>query len=761
MDDGKAKMKPINGNHLMKNWIFLGFVLLLAPLVKSSATDQMLAPSGRMTPSVRLAETYTEKVAQTPSGQYYAARVTCATYVTILASMDGVSLPGIVAGSVVTCAIGNLHHSATLAESVEGISCVQKRKATFPLLDGNRRNYGSISYAWTSGTLTISITASSLSVSTGLVLAVDPTLYKGAVSGTLDANIRFGENSGLHAVTLRGASTTATHTGSPAAKWSVTLRTATIGGSADYFSGPQLRIASPGNLLVTTASSVKLAISTGTTATYVSSGLFGGYQADATAIVANRSWATTIALDPGWNRIEVRAYDKSNRVSVRDVNVRRYVASTLTIQTSGSGSVSGATFRAKISPNSTGTCTVAIGDPFTLTATPGPNFLFAGWTGTDGTVFSTGTIARFGMTQALHLTATFVPNKLRSVAGLYSATFKSDGSIAGGLTFSVGGAGLVTGTLNTLGGTFGFNGQCLANGHGNATMVTNSPVFPRLSLTFALDLNTSSGLVTGTVSGGYPTVSAAMIGSRCPFNAKNLLNPTVVGNHTSVFSFIDATSNPPIGGVGTLAVSSSGTVVFQGILDDGTSVVHFTASGPLGSGTVFRFSAPILPVIPDVATTVSGSLVFHNNGSTQFVGTATLSSYSRKSATLSQLDFHAIGSKYRSPAIGKHVLTRLDTNGGKASLDIASFSNGATQIASTITLSSAGVAAVANNVNGVRLSFDPKNGTFTGAFMHRYLKRLVPFQGVAFQAQGTAWGFYIVSSTDSYLEEGEITITPK
>jgi uncharacterized repeat protein (TIGR03803 family) len=124
----------------------------------------------------------------------------------------------------------------------------------------------------------------------------------------------------------------------------------------------------------------------------------------ASAQTANNwaNWSTNLALVAGTNTIAAYAMDNSGNISpTNSVKLVYVLSATLTVRTNGIGS---------ISPNYGGSL-LAVGQNYSMTATPGTGFAFTNWTGGTSlplTFLTNGTTVAFLMQSNLVLQANFV-----------------------------------------------------------------------------------------------------------------------------------------------------------------------------------------------------------------------------------------------------------------------------------------------------------------------------------------------------------------
>ncbi|HEX3718513.1 MAG TPA: leucine-rich repeat domain-containing protein [Verrucomicrobiae bacterium] len=242
---------------------------------------------------------------------------------------------------------------------------------------------------------------------------------------------------------------------------------------------------------------------------------------------------------------------------------RPVVTAILTVATNGIGS---------IMPVDNGKALV-VGNNYILTASPGRNWLFNGWTATGSENFTSNSpVLKFIMESNLALTANFATNNFVGGHGTYNGLFAPistsprEQTDSGAITFSVTSAGRVSGKLTTGTNAASWSGQLDASG-------SNTFVIPRKGLTTvtaALQLDFADQSVSGTITDG--SFVAIIDGNRQVFSAGHPANQ-YKGRYSLVIAGND---NPDLGpsgyGFGNVTVNAAGVITFKGSLADGTSV---------------------------------------------------------------------------------------------------------------------------------------------------------------------------------------------
>ena len=290
------------------------------------------------------------------------------------------------------------------------------------------------------------------------------------------------------------------------------------------------------------------------------------------------NWTANVTLSPGTNVVQAYSLDTSGNYSPTNKVTFLFIPSaTLIVQTNGSGG---------ITPVVNGKM-LAIGANYTLTATPGKNWLFSNWVG--GTTFplavlSASSNCTFAMQSNLVLAANFVTNPFLGVAGVYNGLFYPAGGVAeassGFISVAIAsnGTGAYTAKLLLDGGSNSFSGSFDLTGAARTNLVRSGKT--PVGVTLLLDFNPADALLGGSVSNAAAGWNAVIQADRAVFSAKG--NPAT--NYAGQFTLLlPPGTNAPVGspaGYGYAAVTNT---------LDGVS----TLGGVLADGTPFLWSAPI------------------------------------------------------------------------------------------------------------------------------------------------------------------------
>jgi hypothetical protein len=486
----------------------------------------------------------------------------------------------------------------------------------------------------------------------------------------------------------------------------------------------------PGGSSDTVAPTVKITVPT-SSSTFGAGGAslsLGGTAADAAGVarvtwsnnrggsgsaVGTLSWAIeAVPLQPGVNVITVTAYDTSGNSGRDTLTVTYSTTNSLTILTSGSGSVSPVL---KSQSLRTGT-------RLTLTATAAPGNLFANWT---GSILGNTRSVTFTLASNMVLQANFVTNPFPVLKGTYTGLFSDATGAAhqgaGAFAVNLSAGGSYSAQVQTGGKPLACTGRFDLAGGSRVSLPRSG--MPPLSLELQLDVAHYLPQITGKVSDGSWT--STLSGYRAAGQNRTRL-------YTMVIPGADDFPTGPAGcGWGTLVTTRAGQVRLSAALADGTKFTgaatisadgHWPLYASLYSGqghvwswmsftngTVDGLSGALTWVKPNTATTK-----YYPGGFT--------------------FDTIAWGSVYRAPLPGNSV---------------PGFTNG------VITLNGGGLGAhltnyfvLAGNNRATRsdslsLAFTPASGVFQGRALDANAAKWIVFRGVVLQGQSIGWGYFL------------------
>jgi thermitase len=288
----------------------------------------------------------------------------------------------------------------------------------------------------------------------------------------------------------------------------------------------------------------------------------GAYQ----SAVGLANWTTQLYLNPGTNRVHLRALDVAGNSSAEIVRSWFYsVTSPLNVQTNGLGTVTPRLHGARLE----------IGRSYAIRAVPGPGQVFAGWEGLNGD----SPLLRFVMQSNLVLVAKFFPSPFIPVKGTYSGLAANTNGVtpqdSGSFSITVTSLGIFSGKLLLAGQRYGFRGQF--NLAGDATVSVPRGLAGPLAIHLKLDLINGTGQVQGALTDGAWV--AQLLGDRNVFNAR--LNPA---QQAGVRKFLleRAEQVPATAATGVGRISTAGGTSVKGGLVDGRPFA--TASTLSGAG---------------------------------------------------------------------------------------------------------------------------------------------------------------------------------
>ena len=463
-------------------------------------------------------------------------------------------------------------------------------------------------------------------------------------------------------------------------------------------------------------------------------------------------WTNIVTLVPGTNLIYAYSVNQAGTNSLTNLLHLIYqVPSTLTVKTNGPGGVtsrSGATNGASLN----------IGQNYTITATPGSNYLFTNWTsGTNPsplmTYYPGGTNLTFMMYSNMVLQANFVTNPFLALAGSYNGLFyPADGvteASSGYITVIVlsNSAGTYHATLRLDGGTYIYSGVFGLNGiaQTNLPRAGTNPVLVTLILTNSADVQ-----MIGSVSNAAAGWNSPIQADRALFNTN--ANPAT--NYAGQFTLLlppDAATAPGTSpdGYGWAAITNTpgGNSTLGGLLADGTP---FTWLAPISQNGAVPLYQPLY--------SGKGSLlgwIWFTNEPPKTVSTNSWISWIKPSVvkTMYPSGFTNLlpgvsGSFYTNtagePALSLTNATLVLTNGNLSGgtltfTNIEIGTNSSTH--NFLTNLDAGLALV-GQTNHLAIQINPTNGEVTVTFQATGTKTNTVGRGVVLQNQTNAAGYF-------------------
>jgi len=267
------------------------------------------------------------------------------------------------------------------------------------------------------------------------------------------------------------------------------------------------------------------------------------------------NWSANVTLQPGKNAVRFRSIDFAGNSSRVLTQFYTYVSkAVLTVTTTGVGTVV---------PDLNG-AELEIGEIYTVTARPGPGYLFAGWEGVPNTTSSR---LSFEMVPGLNLVAHFVANPFLPKAGTYSGIFYNTNSplpdSSGSFKLQLAPSGIFTGRLITNRKGYPFRARFDVNGSATVPVLRNSlaPAVLFLRLDLSSDTNQITGFVT-SAQGMTGLVSQL-------FAERNLFNSTA--NPVPRGFLLKRVSDQAVIGTGVAAILKAGAVQIHGRWSNGFS----------------------------------------------------------------------------------------------------------------------------------------------------------------------------------------------
>jgi hypothetical protein len=289
-----------------------------------------------------------------------------------------------------------------------------------------------------------------------------------------------------------------------------------------------------------------------------------------TAIGTNY-WTAEVRLVPGNNTVRVHSVDLAGNVSKPVTRYFTYVVQdVLSVQIAGEGTVT---------PDLNGH-SLEIGKYYRITAQPGANHLFTGWT---GGLSANAAPLNFQMKSNLVLIAHFVPNPFPPVAGAYSGVFFHTNFVlplsSGFFSLQLARPGSFSGKVRITGVSYPFHGKFSPGGTAAFAVLRRAQV----PLVLSLQLDLAKGLIHGSVSDG--TSTSSLLADRDVFEAGSNPAPQA-GRHSFVLQRLAAEGGEQLGS-GVAKISTSGAVALSGTLNDQGKFSLSTALASDGSVPVY------------------------------------------------------------------------------------------------------------------------------------------------------------------------------
>jgi len=396
----------------------------------------------------------------------------------------------------------------------------------------------------------------------------------------------------------------------------------------------------------------------------------------------------------------------------------------------------------KVSPNLDGD-SLKNGKSYTMTATPGPGYVFAAWSGA-GFRFPSPKIT-FVMTNGLVLKAEFIPTPFGSFGGNYAGLFYDTNVLAfessGFFTATVTTQGVVSAKLQMRGKTFPFSGQFTSEGMLAATVVR--PNLSSLLVTLEVDLSSANDKLTGRISSGIWT--ADLVANRAVYSKTNP-PPEAGKKYTIAFPGPpDSLTEPGGDGFGTVVIDNSGTLTFSGKLADGTAVSQKTFLSKQNQW-------PFYVSLYSGNGLITGWLTITNLPDRDIAGTVGWLKLPRPFT-----DFYVSGFTIQSEVTGSlYSFTNgvpvlpLNQGQGRVILENGTLTQNVTNV---FVLDSANKVSSADKL---RLTITTSSGLFSGTTTDPATGTSISFKGVVLQKQNRGSGFFRLAD-----QAGRVILEPE
>jgi hypothetical protein len=379
--------------------------------------------------------------------------------------------------------------------------------------------------------------------------------------------------------------------------------------------------------------------------------------------------------------------------------------------------------------------TLTIGQTYRISARPGTDQIFAGWT---GNVVSSSPTISFVMAPNLVFTANFVPNPYTAVAGQYNGLFYETDEVrqesAGFFDLAVTPRGTYSGNLKTGGSRYKLSGALDLQ-----LRATNR--IPRqtgnISVQLRLGANQDAGKVFGQVSDGNWV--SPLLGDRAAFNSLN--NPAPFASKYTLVIPGQADPSVPAGvGCGTVEIKTSGRVRFAAALADGTKTSQTTAISTGGHW-------PLYASFYSQRGLLLGWVAFENQIDSDLNGTLC---WIKQADPLAK--YYVAGFTNECGTIGSMYAPdhSTPTNLVNASRARVAFIGGnlARNLTNSVAIGSDGDGSDDDD-DDVSLALSASKGTYSGKMKDPGTGKTFNFQGVVLQKQNVGLGFLLGTNQTS------------
>jgi hypothetical protein len=297
-----------------------------------------------------------------------------------------------------------------------------------------------------------------------------------------------------------------------------------------------------------------------------------------------RTWSISNAVAPGTNIVSAQSVDFSGNVSSIVTEKFFYVAPSLfALAISGPGTVKGSPSVAGNVPPTNGAM-LNIGEGYTLTASPGPNFVFTNWTSNGLPSYSP--TLHFIMEPGLDIAAYFTTNLFIRAAGTYNGLFYDEANgvteqTAGMLSqLTVNPKGAYSGKLLLNGASYSLAGSFDMSG-GASNLVARSAVSGG-PVKVEMTLQWTDGQINGAVSGSGQDAWTSTLFAEAAATASTSGEYTLL-----LLPSTNAAADIPPGDGYLLLTNHLGQLAYSAALADGAAFSQAPPLGRLGDVPLF------------------------------------------------------------------------------------------------------------------------------------------------------------------------------
>ena len=435
------------------------------------------------------------------------------------------------------------------------------------------------------------------------------------------------------------------------------------------------------------------------------------------------NWTVALTPQAGSNTVTAQSIDKEGNFSTNTATVSFFYVSKmpLNLQIRGNGKVAGAT----------NGMSVLAGRYYTLTATPGKNQVFDGWSGSVTSTSATLTFQVPASATNFGLTAKFIENPFIARAGTYVGLFRPTNGFAlenvGHITITLANNGACSGKIVHREGTYRFT-QVFDRSGSSFIQGTVGGVSRFFNL--SIDTTNVTDVITGSAATD-PEIRLERVVTALPAS-----NAPSAGNYTLILPQPAPQSPSQIipGGQGF----GAGTLDRKGVLN---------LSGTLGDGTAFKASStmtrlrhwPLHVVLFGGRGILAGWINAPTNQAGNLFGRITwLKAQGASMATYPagfSNNVDILVAPFKAPAKGARALNWVN---GLAEVTGADFLGGATNQVKLSTNNT--FTFIGTNSAALKITLDAKTAAVQGSFVHPWAGTTNRLRGIAFQGDGGIHG---------------------